>query len=96
MSGNENSVGNNEVDEIQVTLAGEMCHTVEKITVTSTTSPAKRSCEESVRKKRKKIQTEEGIPLSVTDKRIAQELPNCNWLERKIKMESWKREENYR
>ena len=77
-------------------MSRNMCPTVEKMTVTSTTSPEERSCEESVRKKRKKIKTEEGSPLCVTGERIAQELPNCNWLERKIKMESSKTEEKDR
>ena len=77
-------------------MSRNVCPTVEKMTVTSTTSPEERSCEESVRKKRKKIKTEEGISLSVTGDRIAQELPNCNWLERKIKMESCKTEEKER
>ena len=62
------------------------------MTVTSTTSPDERSCEESVKKKRKKIKQEEGSESSGTGSRIAQELPNCNWLERKIKMESCKTE----
>ena len=66
------------------------------MTVSSTTSSEERSCEESVRKKRKKIKQEEGNESSGTGSRIAQELPNCNWLERKIKMESFKTEQTDR
>ena len=33
---------------------------------------------------------------SETVQRISQELPNCNWLEKKIKMESCKQEDDSR
>ena len=58
------------------------------MTVTSTTSPEERSYEEIVRKKRKRMRVSEEPNSSRTNDRLAQELPNCNWLEKKIKMET--------
>ena len=70
------------------------------MTATSTTSPEEKRSEDSVKKKRKKIKTEDGklqsFQYSETVHRISQELPNCNWLEKKIKMESCKQEESDR
>ena len=62
------------------------------MTVTSTTSPERKSSEEGMKRKRKKIKIEDDRASSETGHRIAQELPNCNWLEMKIKRESCKKE----
>ena len=73
-------------------MAQRKCPSTEKIMVTSTTVfPEERSSEENVKKKRKRLRVEPG-DCSGTGQRIAQELPNCNWLERKIKRESSKTE----
>ena len=62
------------------------------MTVTSTTSPERKSNDDSIKRKRKKIKIEDDSASSETGHRIAQELPNCNWLEMKIKRESCKKE----
>ena len=70
---------------------------IEKIAVTSTTSPEEISFEESLSKRMRKMKSEEeSLETSLhseTVQPIAQKLPDCNKLEREMKMDNIKQED---